>query len=149
LLIRGGILAVGITLIALNAVHAIDWVRNAQDDGRGFASLFWQDSKVIEYLDEHQREAILISNVPDVIIFLTGQSSIMMPNTTEGIVELVPSNSSIREDQEPESVWIVYFRTRLNRSKVPSEVSITTDLELEPIYGSESGSIYALSNQGQ
>jgi hypothetical protein len=149
LLIRGGILAVGITLIALNAVHAIDWVRNAQDDGRGFASLFWQDSKVIEYLDEHQQEAILISNVPDVLIFLTGQSSIMMPNTTEGIVELVPSNSSIREDQEPESVWIVYFRTRLNRSKVPSEVSITTDLELEPIYGSESGSIYALSNQGQ
>ena len=38
LVFRVGILAVGITLIALNAVHAIDWVRNAQDDGRGFGS---------------------------------------------------------------------------------------------------------------
>jgi hypothetical protein len=149
LVFRVGILAVGITLIALNAVHAIDWVRNAQDDGRGFASLFWQNSKVIEYLDKHPGEGILISNVPDAIIFLTGQSSVMMPDTTQGIKEVVFTSSSNNGDQETESVWIVYFRTRLNRSKVPGEVMLRTQLELEPIYGSESGSIYALSNQGQ
>jgi len=144
-----GILVVGITIIALNAVHAIDWVRDAQDDGRGFASSFWQDSKEIEYLERHPREGFLISNVPDAIIFFTGQSSIMMPNTTEGIVDLVTTNSFKREDQEPESVWIVYFRTRLNLLKVPGEVALATHLELEPIYGSESGSIYSLTTHTQ
>ena len=149
LLIRAGILAVGLTLIALNAVHAIDWVRDAQDDGRGFASSFWQDSKEIEYLERHPREGFLISNVPDAIIFLTGQSSIMMPDSTRGIEELVSTSSSNNGDQKTEIVWIVYFRTRLNRSKVPGEVMLTTQLELEPIYGSESGSIYSLSTQSK
>jgi hypothetical protein len=149
LLIRAGILVVGITLIALNAVHAIDWVRDAQDDGRGFASSFWQDSKEIEYLERHPREGFLISNVPDAIIFLTGQSSIMMPDSTQGIEELVSTSSSNNGDQNTEIVWIVYFRTRLNRSKVPGEVMLTTQLELEPIYGSESGSIYSLSSHSK
>jgi hypothetical protein len=149
LLFRFGILVVGMTIIALNAVHAMEWVRDSQDDGRGFASSFWQDSKEIEYLDRHPMKGILISIVPDAIILFTGRTSIMMPDSAQGIEELVSKSMSNNGDQDTQRIWIVYFRTRLNRSKVPGEVEIATRLELEPIYGSETGSIYALSYLSQ
>jgi hypothetical protein len=131
-------------IIVMNAIHATDWIRNAHSDGRGFAHYGWQESKVIDYIDEKDNLPTMISNVPEVIYFFTGKRAVMMPASTSEIEEVARSFEIGDHQDSPNFVWIVYFRTPLRRHSVPSEVQISQELEVFPVYGWDEGSIYSL-----
>jgi hypothetical protein len=140
---QGALTVAASVIVAMNVIHAVDWIRNAHLDGRGFASLSWQESSVMEFVKRAESSHFLISNVPDAVYFLTGKPAAMMPKTSIDIVNLGRTKSSEYPSQGID-VWLVYMRTRLRRDEVPSEVDLQRQLSLKPVYGDQGGSIYLL-----
>jgi hypothetical protein len=144
---RLGILIGLALLIAMNGVHTLDWVSSAHQEGIGYATLDWQSSTIMEYLRSHTGQALLMSNGPDIIYFLTGRQAMMLPATSEAVLQ-AGLQSSGRLDCDVDPVWIVYFRGGLRRFKIPSERDLATSLDLDPIYGTDYASIYCLRGDG-
>lgn len=135
------VMAGPVLLILMNAVHTIDWVRDANRRGLGYASRSWHESRVIGYLQEDRTDAYIISNVPEAIYFWTGRRSAMMPGTNAEIRSLA---EQARDFGDQDEAWIVFFRGGMRRFSTPNERALRLTLPLDPIYGWDEGSIYAL-----
>jgi hypothetical protein len=144
LVIKGVLIALMGLILALNVGHSVKWLRNRWEDGLGFASSSWQNSKIIDYLKTNDQGQLLMTHVPDGVYFLTGRKAIMMPRSIDAILALAREKMAGVNQGYEEELWIIYFRGSLRRLQVPAERELKQELELIPIIGWDEGSIYSL-----
>ena len=127
-------------------VHTAKWVDNAHQDSKGYASQAWRASPEINFIRDLPKDTLIYSNGSDVILFLTGKATKMLPEVKD---ILYPSNAEriaiveMESDIRSQGGYIVYFRGITWRLTL-SEWQLHRLLELAPVFGTETGSIFTL-----
>ena len=128
-------------------VHTVKWVENAHQNSKGYASQAWRASPEINFIKDLPKDTLIYSNGSDVILFLTGRATKLLPGGVEDVHS--PSDAELTAIEEMKSDirslsgYIVYFREIAWRRTL-TESQLHRFLELDPVFGTESGSIFTL-----
>ena len=95
-LILYGLLLLLFLFVSINANYTVSKIREIHSIGIGYTSLNWQQSEIIDYLAKNSDTRKIYSNGPDVIHFLTGKQTAMLPK------EASPNTLILNEDFEQE-----------------------------------------------
>lgn len=128
-------------------VHMVKWVEDANQDSKGYASQAWRASPEINFIRDLPKGTLIYSNGSDAILFLTGRATKLLPGEVEDAhspsdAELI-SIENLESDLRSQSGYIVYFR-EINWRRTLSERQLHQLIELDSIFGTESGSIFTL-----
>ena len=136
-----------IVWMGFQLVHTAKWMKGAHNKGLGYASRSWRDSAEIKYIEELPVDAVIYSNGPDAIYFLTDRPSKLLPDNVIDVYRLSDversSIENMKDDLLNQRGYIVYFRGITWRGTL-KENELHQLMNLEPIFGTESGSIFTL-----
>jgi hypothetical protein len=133
-------------------VHTVKWVEHAHQDSKGYASQAWSASPEINFIKDLPKGTLIYSNGSDAILFLTGRATKLLPGEVKD--ERSPSDAELKPVEEMESDlrnhggYIVYFRG-ITWRRTLGEGQLQRFLELDSVFGTESGSIFTLTEVKQ
>ena len=138
--------------VGFQLVHTGKWTQGAYNKGLGYASRSWRDSSEIKYIKDLPVDALIYSNGPDAIYFLTDRRTKLLPGNVQDVYTLSyverSSIDNMKDDLLRQGGYIVYFRGITWRDTL-KENELHQLMNLEPIFGTESGSIFTLEEVGQ
>lgn len=138
--------------VGFQLVHTGKWTQGAYNKGLGYASRSWRDSSEIKYIKDLPVDALIYSNGPDAIYFLTDRRTKLLPGNVQDVYTLSyverSSIDNMKDDLLRQGGYIVYFRGITWRETL-KENELHQLMNLEPIFGTESGSIFTLEEVGQ
>lgn len=128
-------------------VHMGKWLKGSYEEGLGYASRAWRNSAEIRFIEDLPLDALIYSNGPDAIYFLADRLTTLLPGSVQEAEQLSGAERSsihnMREDLLRNDGYIVYFRGITWRETL-GEVQLHQFLDLLPIFGTQSGSIFKL-----
>ena len=138
--------------VGFQLVHTGKWTQGAYNKGLGYASRSWRDSSEIKYIKDLPVDALIYSNGPDAIYFLTDRRTKLLPGNVQDVYTLSyverSSIDNMKDDLLRQGGYIVYFRGITWRETL-KENELHQLMNLDPIFGTESGSIFTLEEVGQ
>jgi len=144
ILVLLSIIAVG---MGFKLVHMGKWLKGSYEEGLGYASRAWRNSAEIRFIEDLPLDALIYSNGPDAIYFLADRLTTLLPGSVQDAEQLSGTERSsihnMREDLLRNDGYIVYFRGITWRETL-GEVQLHQFLDLLPIFGTQSGSIFKL-----
>ena len=144
---HAAVLAVGVWLAGVQALHSIPWLRAVHRDGQGYAAAEWKQSAILARVRELPPTTRIFSNGDDAIYVLTGRLAERVPE------RLAPStqhpNDSYAADVarlcqqliDPPAV-LVYFSSLAWRTYLVSPAEIQQHVNLQTLYAAPDGALY-------
>lgn len=139
---------VGFIIIAgIYTPPATGWLKALQEQGLGYASPLWTESRIIDRLNQLPTTTPIYSNAPDPIYLLTGLHAMRLPNIYNQ--NSLIGNSDYQEDMRimgsvlrDEKGVLVIFKTVTRHPYLATEEDILTEYPLKPLYVEDDGTIY-------
>lgn len=111
-------------------------------NGSGFlASQWWKGSMIVEYVEEIPRDAMIISNNPDIIYAITGRIARFPPKP--GQVYWYGAKRLKEHLPEYENVYLLWFASTYN-DQILNEDDMSEYFEMIPVKEFPSGRIYKI-----
>lgn len=141
------IIVPALVLAVFHGVRGVRWFESTRHDGQGYASREWRESPTIALVEGLPPGGPIYSNGFDAIYYLTGRRALSIPEKTVYLTgEANPKYDveieRIRNDLQIHKGAFVYFETLPERSFLPSERELRTQLHLIPTATVADGSIY-------
>ncbi len=145
-----------VTLLLLAAfltssiLNGLSWAAQFRSHGKGYTSISWRQSQIMQKVKALPPGVHIYSNVPDAIIILTGRFANGLPQKIDPITLKLNGNltsqlSLIREEAKGHKTLLVWIRLSELRWYLPSEADLSNALALTLIENAPEGSIYAIA----
>jgi hypothetical protein len=142
-----GILAISLVLIFIKSGHTMASAIHLRQEGRGYTNRVWRKSETIAYVKSLPGKAVIYSNGPDAIRFLTGKESTYIPRKVSAstLLSNVDFESQIRamqNDLTRNDAIIVYFDNISARWYLPSKKELENLYRIPVLLRLQDGTVY-------
>jgi 4-amino-4-deoxy-L-arabinose transferase-like glycosyltransferase len=143
---RIAFVALAIILLGSYSIRLGGWLIEARQDGQGYASRAWKESKTIARVKNLPAGVTIYSNGYDAIYYLTGRPAIYLPEKTNHNTGRPNENyetevEEMRRDLEQGKTVLVYLKTLPERWFLPSEAELVQRLRPRRVEPTVDGSI--------
>lgn len=145
------VLVIGmITFVALSARQVVQIVADQYIHGKGFASVAWQKSEIIELTRNLPAETPIFSNAPDALYFLADRRTLGIPKKSNAMTQQPNSHyedelEMMRQTLETEEGVVVYL-TKLGRASASQEAELQRQFALSLLAQTGDGVIYGVTS---
>ncbi len=144
--------ALSVMLAAFYLYRGSGWVWHTSNNGLGFSSKKWQQSKAVRHVKELPEGILVFSNAPDALYTLTGRSALWIPAKVDPGDRQVNQDFSyelaeMKRGLEQANGVVVYLDTARWRWYLPLENELVEALSLRPMRTSDEGTIYELDHR--
>ncbi len=144
-----GFLVLSFALIAINAKHAVSFAVERHNDGSGYASRAWADSRSIEYLRNSSEVRTIYSNGIDAVYFLTKKEALRIPakidpTTGKSNLDFERDINSMRNELLQNRAVLVYLDKITWRWYLPTKDELNNFYKLPVLIQLDDGTIYGI-----
>lgn len=148
--IRIVLLALAIILVGSYSIRLGRWLIEARQDGQGYASRAWRESKTIAHIRKLPAGVPIYSNGYDAIYYLIRRPAIYIPEEVKHGTGRANENYAAEVEGMGKALTeqggrLVYFNTLTERWFLPSESELRSRLPLTEMITAPDGSIYKLN----
>jgi hypothetical protein len=145
--IQIGFVALALILLGSYSIRGARRLMQARQDGQGYASRAWKESKTIAHVKNLPAGVPIYSNGYDAIYYLTNRPAIYIPEKVKHGTGLVNENydtevGSMGKALKERGGRLVYFNTLPERWFLPPEVELKQQLKLRSLETNVDGSVY-------
>ena len=136
----------------MHASKSIPKAIQIHNHGKGYTSKHWQKSETLQYLEREDTTKKISSNGAEVLFFLTGKKTHMLPQKTNPRTAKANQNYEeqlrklIRECNEGKAL-VVYFSGISWRGYLPSLEELESQRDLPVLHRFEDGVIFGISQE--
>jgi hypothetical protein len=140
--------------IALQLKTSIPLAFEWSEEGRGYASSKWKNSKTLSLARSLPPEITVFSNKPEALVLLADREAKMIPNITNPQNRKRNPNfyseiESMLFEMIQENAVLVYFNIGERRYYLPKSKDIESNLPLDIIYKGYDGAIYKAKKKSE
>jgi hypothetical protein len=150
-MVRITFIAIAVLFLCSYSVRGGMWLWHTRQDGQGYASRAWRESKTIEQVKTLPAGAPIFSNGYEAIYYLTHRPAMYLPEKVKHGTGRVNVNFAAEVESMGKALKdrrgvLVYFNTFPERWFLPSEIDLRKQLPLSPITTLNDGSIYKVNS---
>ncbi|MBN2006657.1 MAG: hypothetical protein JXA21_25110 [Anaerolineae bacterium] len=144
-----GFLFIALLSIGINGYLAFSEAMDIHRNGRGYTSWHWQNSEMVSYLAGVRDVKAIYSNAPDILWFLTGKESVIIPWKASPYTYLPNQDyedqlRQMFEDCREGRALIVYIHDVPGRWFLPSTDALESQGNLPVMQRFEDGAVYGI-----